>query len=188
MQSFREALYAGSPSDFSQVLSVNCAAVYYTVLAFLDLLDAGNKKRNVSQDSQVIVTGSIAGFSRQIAQSFAYASSKAAVTHLVKTLATSFAQNRFRIRVNLIAPGLYPSEMTTSATGKMEKFGGVDDHPNSFEGAHVMDVKASPAGRTGSEQDLAGTILFMASSAGAYLNGETLLTDGGRLSQLPAAY
>lgn len=42
--------------------------------------------------------------------------------------------------------------------------------------------------RTGSEQDIAGTILFMASQAGAYLNGETLVTDGGRLAQLPAAY
>ena len=42
--------------------------------------------------------------------------------------------------------------------------------------------------RTGSEQDFAGTILFMASQAGAYLNGETLVSDGGRLAQLPSVY
>jgi NAD(P)-dependent dehydrogenase (short-subunit alcohol dehydrogenase family) len=39
-----------------------------------------------------------------------------------------------------------------------------------------------------SESDFAGTILFMASRAGAYLNGETMLSDGGRLAQLPATY
>jgi NAD(P)-dependent dehydrogenase (short-subunit alcohol dehydrogenase family) len=57
-----------------------------------------------------------------------------------------------------------------------------------FEGAHKMSAEDSPAERTGSEEDFAGTVLFMASRAGAYLNGETLLTDDGRASQLPGTY
>lgn len=51
-----------------------------------------------------------------------------------------------------------------------------------------MPKDRSPAERTGSEEDIAGTVLFMASRAGAYLNGETLITDGGRLAQNLATY
>lgn len=61
-------------------------------------------------------------------------------------------------------------------------------HPEEFSDAHKMPSDRSPAERTGSEQDIAGTILFMASRAGAYLNGETMITDGGRMAQLPATY
>lgn len=154
-------------------------------MAFLDLLDAGNKKRNVPQDSQILVTSSIAGFSRQIAMGFAYSASKAAVTHLVKNLSTSFSQNGFHIRVNAITPGLYPSEMTEGSVSSLGKW----DGPNgAFAGASVMKKENCPAERTGSEEDMAGTILFMASRAGAYLNGEIMVSDGGRLSQLPAVY
>jgi NAD(P)-dependent dehydrogenase (short-subunit alcohol dehydrogenase family) len=59
----------------------------------------------VPQDSQVLVTSSVAGFSRHLAESFAYGSSKAAANHLVEMLATNFAQNGFRIRANVVAPG-----------------------------------------------------------------------------------
>ena len=57
------------------------------------------------QDSQVLVTTSVAGFSRNLASSHAYSTSKAAANHLVKMLATSFAKNGFHIRVNTVAPG-----------------------------------------------------------------------------------
>lgn len=85
---------------------------------------------------------------------------------------------------NLIAPGLYPSEMTTESMKSLDKV----DHEGDFSDAHKMPSDRCPAGRTGSEQDFAGTVLFMASRAGAYLNGETLVSDGGRMSQLPATY
>lgn len=156
-------------------------------MAFLDLLDAGNKKKNMPQDSQILVTSSIAGFSRQLANGFAYASSKAATTHLVKMLATNFAQQGFHIRVNSISPGLYPSEMTQTSVSGLDKWAGSDSH-GAFPDAKTMANTNCPAERTGSEEDLAGTVLFMASRAGAYLNGECLVSDGGRLSQLPAAY
>ena len=78
--------------------------------------------------------------------------------------------------------------MTTSSTSKMEKFGGIKGHEGVFADAHVMAPDRSPAERTGSEQDFAGIVLFMASQAGAYLNGETTVSDGGRLAQMPATY
>jgi len=184
---FQKAVFGTDPQDFTQTLHVNTTAVFYTTIAFLDLLDEGNKKRNVPQDSQVIVTSSVAGFSRFLASSFAYSASKAAVNHLVKMLSTFFGQNGFHIRANLIAPGLYPSEMTQGKTKDMEPLGGVQGH-DAFSDAYKAEPTVAPAERTGSEEDFAGTILFLASRAGAFLNGETLLTDGGRLSQLPSVY
>jgi len=58
--------------------------------------------------------------------------------------------------------------MTTGQTTHMQKFGGVQGHEGAFGDAHVMASDQSPAERTGSEQDIAGVILFMASQAGAY--------------------
>jgi NAD(P)-dependent dehydrogenase (short-subunit alcohol dehydrogenase family) len=45
-----------------------------------------------------------------------------------------------------------------------------------------------PAERAGTVKDMAGAILFLASRAGGYINGNVLLTDGGRLSIQPATY
>lgn len=188
VQTLQQKLFEPAMDDFTQASHVNNTAVFYTAVAFLDLLDAGNKKRNVPQDSQVLVTGSVAGFSRWLTSGFAYSSSKAAVTNLVKMLSTFFANQGLHIRVNLIAPGLFPSEMTEGTTRSLEKFGGVPGHEGVFEGAYVMESSEAPAERSGTEEDFAGVILFLASRAGAYLNGETLLIDGGRLTQLPATY
>lgn len=188
VREMQEGMLKPSMEDFTHTSHVNLTGVYYTAAAFLDLLAAGNAQKNMPTDSQILVTSSVAGFSRHLASSFAYSTSKAAVNHLVKMLATSFAQNQFRIRVNLIAPGLYPSEMTGSSMQNLAKFEGVEGHAGAFEGAHVMKAEGSPAERTGSEEDFAGTVLFMVGRAGAYLNGETLVSDGGRLSQLPAVY
>ncbi|KAJ9662446.1 hypothetical protein H2198_001335 [Neophaeococcomyces mojaviensis] len=188
IQDFQDVMFKPEMDDFTKTLHVNTTAVFYTVVAFLDLLDAGNKKRSVPQESQVLVTSSVAGFSRYLASSFAYSASKVAVTHLVKMLSTFFSQNGFKIRANVIAPGLYPSELTEGQTSKLDEFGDIEGHSGVFAGARKMAPENSPAERTGSEEDFAGVVLFMASRAGAYLNGETLLTDGGRLSQLPGTY
>lgn len=181
------ASHIGGPAheEFNKTLSTNVTGVFHTAMAFLPLLDAGNKKANVAQDSQILVTSSVAGFSRFLAASFAYSTSKAAVNHLCKMLSTTFAQQNFRIRVNVVAPGFYPSEMTARVMEGMEKFEGKQ---GAWEDAHRMGQDKAPAERTGSEEDFAATILFFASRAGAYLNGETLLTDGGRVAQLPAVY
>lgn len=188
VKEYSQAILGPDMSDFTATYHTNVTAVTYTVGVFLDLLDAGNKKQNLAQTSQIIVTSSIAGFSRQTAAGLAYSASKAAVTHLVKNMATAFSQNGFRIRANVIAPGFYPSEMTSVNTDQWNKLDGTPGHENAYAGSFEMNIQMCPAGRTGSEQDFAGTILFMTSQAGSYLNGETLVTDGGRLSQLPSVY
>jgi NAD(P)-dependent dehydrogenase (short-subunit alcohol dehydrogenase family) len=95
-----------TPMDvFTDTYSVNTTAVYYSALAFLELLDAGNTVGNMGANwkSQVIATSSIGGFSRLKGASFAYNSSKAATTHLMKMMATSLVP--YKIRCNVLAPG-----------------------------------------------------------------------------------
>lgn len=153
--------------DFTQTYAINTTGVYYTTLAFLELLDAGNKKGNMGPDwrSQVVATSSIGGFSRLRGASFAYNSSKAAVTHMMKMLATAFVP--YRIRCNVLAPGIFPSDL---AGGMMNTLGPGHDG--------VFDTSVVPAGRAGKEEDIAG----------AYLNGSVVVVDGGRLGTLVSTY
>ena len=89
--------------EYADTFRLNAVAVWFTVVAFLGLLDEGNKKANVVQTSQVIATSSIASFNRKAPGGFAYGQSKAATTHLIKQLATELVP--FGIRSNAIAPG-----------------------------------------------------------------------------------
>ncbi len=59
-----------------------------------------------------------------------------------------------------------------------------------MEGGDVINVdeKIVPLGRMGTENDIAGQILYLASRAGAYLNGATIVVDGGRLGTFPSSY
>jgi NAD(P)-dependent dehydrogenase (short-subunit alcohol dehydrogenase family) len=80
-------------------------------VAFLKLLDLGNKNGNVKQKSQVIAISSIGAFNRVPLAGFAYSASKAAVIHLMKQFATALVP--WDIRSNVIAPGcmLYRSSL-----------------------------------------------------------------------------
>ena len=51
-----------------------------------------------------------------------------------------------------------------------------------------LSAELAPLERTGTEEDMAGTALFLCSKAGAYLSGNVVVTDGGRLGQLPSSY
>jgi len=73
--------------EFTNTFAVNVTAVWYTAMAFLKLLDAGNKKGNLEQSSQVIITSSIGGFNKAAPGGWAYGQSKAAATHCMKQLA-----------------------------------------------------------------------------------------------------
>jgi len=176
---FAKAMWSASMEDFTQAMHVNVTGMFYTAVAFLELLDAGNAKGNVAQKSQIVVTASLAGLSRIPAAGYAYSASKAAAIHLTKMLATNLVE--YKIRANVIAPGLYPSEMTGNQAFMMDK----DKRPDQ-EGA--VGKTMVPLERTGGEEDMAGAALYLASRAGGYLDGNIILTDGGRLSIMPANY
>ncbi|ROT42504.1 short chain dehydrogenase [Sodiomyces alkalinus F11] len=160
--------------DYTRVFDVNVSSVWYTAMAFLKLLDLGNKKGNVPQTSQVITTSSIGAFNKMAPGGWAYGQSKAAVTLLSKHLSSILPQ--WNIRSNCIAPGLFPSEM---AAPIVKMYTENDDK---------IPKNMVPMQRMGDEQDMAGVLLYLASRAGAYCNGAVILVDGGRLGNFPSTW
>ena len=75
-------------SEFNAVCGLSCTDTYYTVLAFLKLLDGSSKDKTYNARSQVIVTASTAGFLRNPRTGYEYLSSKAAVISLIKKFST----------------------------------------------------------------------------------------------------
>jgi len=91
-------------ADFNATYGLNCTAMYYSVLAFLELLDEGNKQKQYGNiKSQVIATAANAAFLRIPKVGFAYTSSKLAVVSMVKSLSTFNVI--WGIRFNAICPG-----------------------------------------------------------------------------------
>ena len=116
VKKYQELLWnAGSPQDFSGAFEVNVAAVWYTAVCFLDLLDAGNKRGNTPGVTSQILTVSSGGAFRKDDKVFSvpYTLSKSAATHLGKMLA-HFLKD-WQIRSNIIAPGIFPSGMAPSS-------------------------------------------------------------------------
>ena len=100
---FRAHLNNWDAAEFNKTYEVNTTAVFYTIVAFLELLDKGNKAGNIEQKSQVVAVSSIGAFNRVPLAGYAYGSSKAAVLHMMKQFATSLVP--YGIRSNVIAPG-----------------------------------------------------------------------------------
>lgn len=98
---------------------------------------------------------------------FSYNASKAAAIHVNRLLAAELAEAGVRVRVNSIAPGVFPSEMTTGSSDHTQKS---ELDKGKFEGM-------VPAGRPGKDEDMAQTVLFVACNQ--YLNGQNLAVDGG---------
>jgi NAD(P)-dependent dehydrogenase (short-subunit alcohol dehydrogenase family) len=113
----RETLFTKfNPDDMNDILNLNVTAAFFTMTAFVELLDAGNKKaleggwgkpKEGSKvpliQSQVIFTTSVSAFSRHWSSSPPYLTSKVAIMQVAKHASTQFAQ--YGIRVNAIAPG-----------------------------------------------------------------------------------
>ncbi|KAI4182666.1 MAG: hypothetical protein L6R41_005832 [Letrouitia leprolyta] len=85
-------------------------------------------------------------------------------------MATTFIEAK--IRVNCIAPGIFPSEMTAGDSGSNQKS---ELQPKSSNPAAYTATK----GRPGSDADMAACILFLAGPGGVFLNSQVLYPDGG---------
>mmetsp|Transcript_2166 Transcript_2166/g.2488 ORF Transcript_2166/g.2488 Transcript_2166/m.2488 type:complete len:264 (+) Transcript_2166:29-820(+) len=94
---------------------------------------------------------------------FSYTTSKGAVIHLSKTLTRALAE--YNISVNVIAPGVFPSQMT--------KYLIADD-----SGKEMMS-SSNPLKRVGRTADMAATALYLCSKGGAWTNGAVITVDGG---------
>jgi NAD(P)-dependent dehydrogenase (short-subunit alcohol dehydrogenase family) len=102
---------------FLNTFKTNIGGPFWSIVAFLPLLDAGNRKGNVVQSSHVVATGSEAAYDRIPIPHYTYSASKAGLTHMMKQFATTFV--KYKIRFNVIAPGRKSLCLFTFTTGLM---------------------------------------------------------------------
>lgn len=180
---------------WQSAMAINTQSVIGVSATFLPLLEAANtrrgwapgkvtgtgnpRSRDTSKLSQngidadddrmahIITVASTASYMRWVSAGLAYNASKSAAAHLAKMLSTFLAE--WGIRSNMICPGPYPSDMTA------------DVRP-------VFGTNQIPQGRMGDINDIAGLALFLVGKGGAYINGTTQLTDGGRVGMFPGTY
>ncbi|RHZ58234.1 SDR family NAD(P)-dependent oxidoreductase [Aspergillus thermomutatus] len=147
---------------------------HFLTAALLPLLDKGSRAAP-GHSSVVLNVASVAGLTKTHSQGqFAYSSSKAALIHLTREWAHTFVP--LGIRVNCIAPGVFPNEIS---------MGRFDEDRKSRLEEEVG--KRFPAGRIGRESDIGSVVLYLCSRAGTYINGQIINLDGGLLLKSPGA-
>jgi NAD(P)-dependent dehydrogenase (short-subunit alcohol dehydrogenase family) len=142
-----------TPEEFRRVIDINLNGSYWMAQACARVMLPGSAILNVS---------SILGVTTAGLPQAAYSSSKAAIIGLTRDLAQQWT-GRKGIRVNALAPGFFPSEMTA-------RF-----HPGYME----SQMPRILMGRAGDPAELAAAALFMVSDASSYITGQTLIVDGG---------
>ncbi|SOV01747.1 related to NADPH-dependent beta- ketoacyl reductase [Ustilago sp. UG-2017a] len=168
-----DELWSFSESDCAAILNTNVTGNYLTALAFLPLLKAGTSPDYLSQ---TILISSNAAWAKVPLLNPIYNISKTAVSHLGQILSTMFCDHG--LRTNIIEPGLYPSDLT-STEGRDETTGhGKLSHTN---GADI------PIGRCGKPEEHAGAVLYLASRNSQFANGTRMRVDGAALQKLPAS-
>jgi len=168
----KERLFSEEFSQWSDTFNTNVSAVYFTTVAFLPLLQAG-KESHGHLSASVIVISSMSGIMSHAQGHFSYNAAKGATVHLAKLMSYEF--KKAGIRVNSIAPGYFPSEMTTSESDEQQKSELPDEKIE--EKGHV------PAKRAGSDEEMAQGVIFLAKNM--YVNGEVIAIDGGVLLEVP---
>ncbi len=149
---YKQAEYARPGWD--EVMDININSVMHTATKFKPMLSQ-------AKGSMVIVS-SVSGLQANIGNP-AYAASKAAAISLTKTLGQAWARDG--IRVNGLAPGLVPTKLTAVTT----------EHERRSEAA----LRAIPVRRMGTPEEMAGVVMFLASPLASYVQGHTLVADGG---------
>jgi NAD(P)-dependent dehydrogenase (short-subunit alcohol dehydrogenase family) len=114
-------------------------------------------------NGSIINIDSVYGVHGDLVPAISYYSTKGGVANMTRALAVELAP--YRIRVNAIAPGFFPSEMTSP----------MFQNPDMIK--HING--RTPMGRVGELWELKGATLLLASKAGNYITGHILLVDGG---------
>lgn len=143
-------------NGWDKVVDLNLKAPFFLTQA----LHGHLHKAGQSHVAKVINIASIDGVSVNPQETYSYAVSKAGLIHLTRRMALRLVKDN--IVVTAIAPGAFASEMNKDARD------------------HEAEVSARiPAGRIGTSEDMAGAAIFLASRAGDYVVGSTLVVDGG---------
>ena len=153
-----ESLENFSEKGWDKIIDLNVKSMFFLSKKFIPLL---KKKSNNEDPSRIINIGSIDGIGVPGFENYSYAISKSAVHHLTKILASKLVSEG--IICNAIAPGPFPSKMLGSAL--------LNDYTKT--------ASKNPRKRIGTPEDIAGTVLFLSSRAGAYIVGQVIVCDGG---------
>lgn len=142
---------------WDKVMDLNVKTPFFLTQALAGALRAAGTKQH---PAKVINIASIDGIHVNPQETYSYAASKAGLIHLTKRMAVRLIQDN--IAVTAIAPGAFASDMNIDARDNAE------------------DVrKRIPAQRIGRDEDMAGAAIFLASKAGDYVVGATIVVDGG---------
>ena len=142
--------------DWDRVIDINVNGAFHVANTAAKIM--ARQRRGA-----IVSTASILGFGTGKGVT-AYAASKAAVIHMTRNMAQEWA--RYGVRVNAIAPGYFPTEMT-------------EPYLSSERGQEML--KAVPMRRAGKLEELEGPIELLLGSRGSFITGVTLPVDGGHL-------
>jgi len=144
-------------SGWDKVMNLNLKAPFFLTQAVAPLLRAA---ASAGQPGKVINIASIDGIFVNPMETYSYAASKSGLIHLTRRMAARLIKDH--IVVSAIAPGPFASDMNKAARDNAD------------------DVATRvPAGRIGTDEDMAGTAIYLASRAGDYVVGATIAVDGG---------
>ncbi|KAI1801239.1 NAD(P)-binding protein [Daldinia bambusicola] len=173
-EAFSEAMLADSKEDsWQKSFDVNCTSQYFVTAAFLPLL-AKSASSPIGKVGSVINNASAGGLVRTSHNyQFAYNVSKAAFIHLTRQLAFEFSRDNINVRVNGLALGYFPSEMTVGESNDQNESTPEDERFATFmKNSGIEKVK-----RMGTAQELASVILMLATND--YVWGTVSIVDGG---------
>ncbi|MFT4520821.1 MAG: NAD(P)-dependent dehydrogenase (short-subunit alcohol dehydrogenase family) [Halioglobus sp.] len=144
---------------WDKVMNLNVKTPFFLTQAMIPLL---RKNATPEATASVLNIGSIAGIMGRT-DTFSYGPSKAAIHQMTRNLAATLAEQN--IRVNAIAPGRFHTAMT--------------EYASSDTTGYEAEIKAIPLHRWGTDPDIMGVALMLASPAGAFITGQILAVDGG---------
>ena len=157
-------VWTGWPEDISlegwqKVIDVNLTGVFLCSQA------AGRVMIQQGEGGRIVNIASVAalgGGPPEVMNAIPYNASKGGVVSFTKDLACKWA--RHRITVNAIAPGWFPSDMSSAV---------LDQHGKAL-------LEHVPLRRFGGPDDLKGAVVFLSSGASDFVTGHTLVVDGGQ--------
>ncbi|WP_439106704.1 SDR family oxidoreductase [Congregibacter sp.] len=142
---------------WDKVMDLNLKSPFFLTQALHELLKAGAAS---GSPAKVINITSIDGQRLNPWETYSYHASKSGLIYLTKRMAARLVKDN--IIVTSIAPGAFASDMNKAARDHGDEIG-----------------KSIPLGRIGTDEDLAGTAIYLASRAGDYVVGDTITIDGG---------